>query len=116
MSALREGMSEFVAENPDRPLLHTEFGADAVPGYLSTKRKLWSEAYQAELFRATLDTVAEFSQVVGVFPFLYHDYPDLSKLVQRYWDGENLKGVVSYDRKRKRACDALRNVYAAYPA
>ena len=112
MSALREGLTKFVAKNPNMPLLLTEFGADAVPGYRSIKHKLWSEDYQAELIKATLETVAEFPEIVGVFPFLYHDYPDPSKRVQRYWNGENLKGVVSYDRNRKLVFNVLKKKYA----
>lgn len=111
LGKLRECLAHFVAEHPGKPILMTEFGADAEPGFRSAERKLWSEDYQAHLLEATFAEVARCPQVAGTFPFLYQDYRDPSKRTNHRWRGLNLKGIVSYDRTRKCAFDTLRTIY-----
>jgi len=95
-----------------KPLLLSEFGADAEPGFVSATAELWSEDYQAELIARQLEVAARYPAVCGTFPFLYNDYRDPSKPLNHYWHGVNLKGVVSYDRRPKRAWERLRRCYA----
>jgi beta-glucuronidase len=97
-----------------KPVLLTEFGADATPGYRSQSCELWSEDYQAALIRRTLEIAAQYPCVCGTFPFLYQDYRDPSKPVNHHWHGLNLKGVVDYHRNRKLAWQAVREVYRGY--
>ncbi len=95
-----------------KPLLLSEFGADAEPGFLSATGELWSEQYQAELIARQLAIAAAYPAVCGTFPFLYNDYRDPSKPVGHYWRGTNLKGIVSYSREHKLAWERLRQAYA----
>ena len=99
------------AERYGKPMLLTEFGADAVPGYRSDDLHLWSEEYQALFLRRTFEAMAESRHVCGAFPFLYQDYPDPSKYIDAHWDGMNYKGIASYDRQPKLAMEALRDIY-----
>jgi len=94
-----------------KPLLLTEFGADAVPLYLSSSCELWSENYQAELLGTQFGVAARFPAVCGTFPFLYADYRDPSKPINNYWHGINYKGIVDYHRNRKLA---WKTVWKAY--
>lgn len=94
-----------------KPLLLTEFGADADPGFRSPGRALWSEDYQAALIRAQMDVVSRHPAVCGTFPFGYCDYRDPSKPVNAHWHGINLKGVVDYRRRHKLAWETLRRAY-----
>ena len=94
-----------------KPILFTEFGADALPGYRSAERALWSEDYQAHFLERSLALMMESPGVCGAFPFLYQDYPDPSKYTNSYWNGLNLKGIVSYDRTPKLAFETLREMY-----
>lgn len=95
-----------------KPLLLSEFGADAEPGFRSATGELWSEDYQAELIARQLEIAAACPAVCGTFPFLYNDYRDPSKPLNHYWHGVNLKGVVSYDREPKLAWARLRDAYS----
>ena len=95
-----------------KPLLLTEFGADALPGYRAEDLHLWSEEYQAHCLERTIQALRGSPNVCGAFPFLYQDYPDPSKYVNTYWDGMNYKGIVSYDRQPKVAVETLRCLYA----
>ena len=94
-----------------KPLLLTEFGADAVPGYRSLDLALWSEDYQAVLIEKTIELAARSEGVCGTFPFCYQDYPDPSKHVNARWAGLNLKGIVTYSRTPKLAAAALQRCY-----
>jgi len=82
-----------------------------VPGYRSADRALWSEDYQAYFLRRTYEVLRSATNVCGAFPFLYQDYPDLSKHVTSYWAGLNLKGIAGYNRERKQGYVALREIY-----
>ena len=94
-----------------KPLLLTEFGADAVPGYRSEDLHFWSEEYQALFLQRTFEELAASPHVCGAFPFLYQDYPDPSKYVDAKWDVMNYKGIVSYDRQPKLAAEVLCDIY-----
>lgn len=94
-----------------KPVLLTEFGADATPGFRSRSCELWSEDYQAALIRRTLEIAAQYPCVCGTFPFLYQDYRDPSKPVNHHWHGVNLKGVVDYHRNHKLAWQAVQEAY-----
>jgi len=94
-----------------KPLLLSEFGADAEPGFRSDTGELWSEDYQAELIARQLEIAAACPAVCGTYPFLYNDYRDPSKPLNHYWHGVNLKGVVSYDREPKVAWERLQSIY-----
>ncbi len=94
-----------------KPLLLTEFGADAVPGFRSPASELWSEDYQAQLLRVQFAIASRYPAVCGTFPFLYEDYRDPSKPINNYWHGVNYKGIVDYRRNRKLAWNTVRGVY-----
>jgi len=94
-----------------KPVLLTEFGADATPGFRSRSCELWSEDYQAALIRRTLEVAAQYPCVCGTFPFLYQDYRDPSKPVNHHWHGINLKGMVDYQRNHKLAWTAVQEAY-----
>ncbi len=96
-----------------KPLLLSEFGADAEPGFLSAAGELWSEDYQAALIARQLEIAAQCPAVCGTFPFSYNDYRDPSKPINLHWHGINLKGVVSYDRRHKLAWERVRAIYAS---
>ncbi len=94
-----------------KPLLMTEFGADAEPGFHSAGHELWSEEYQAALMARQLEVMARFPAVCGTFPFCYCDYRDPSKPINQHWHGVNLKGIVDYYRRRKMAWERVREAY-----
>jgi beta-glucuronidase len=94
-----------------KPMLMTEFGGDSIPGYIAESRNLWSEDYHAELLKATFTVLEKHPEIRGTFPFCFTDYRDPSKHVNGYWDYMNYKGVVSYDRRPKKAFYALKSLY-----
>ena len=96
----------------DVPILLTEFGADSVPGYLSSARELWSENYHAKVVSSYIEAAHARKDVVGTFVFCFTDYLDPSKPKNGRWNEHNLKGMLSYDRQYKLPYYALQEAYA----
>jgi len=113
LTPMRQMLDEVLARKSKLALLLTEFGADAVPGFHSRSHALWSEEYHAELLRAVLALAGEYPQIIGTFPFCFSDYRDPSKVHNGYWNELNLKGIVTYARRRKLGFTALRESYAS---
>ena len=84
----------------------------ATPGLYSASRELWSEDYHADLLRAIFRLTQDYPQIAGAFPFCFTDYRDPSKIVNGYWNELNLKGLVDYRRRTKRAYTAVQEAYA----
>lgn len=99
-----------LTENQKNILVISEFAADAVPGFLSESRELWSEDYYSEFFEKSFEVFKKYP-VCGTFPFLFNDYKDPSKYYNKYWDGMNYKGVVSYNRIPKKPFYTLKSIY-----
>jgi len=99
-----------LTENQKNPLVISEFAADAVPGYISPKYELWSEDYYSKFLEKSFEVFRKY-RVCGTFPFCFNDYRDPSKYVNKYWDGMNYKGLVSYSRKPKKPFYTLKNIY-----
>ena len=103
-------LNEFSSKHK-KPLIFTEFGADAIPKYISEDRRLWSEDYQAEYLSVTYGIILQNPRVAGAFPFCFNDYQDPSKPVNDYWDGINYKGIVSSNRTPKLAYEVIQDIY-----
>jgi len=112
LTPMRAMLDQVLTGKPDLALLLTEFGADATPGYYSASRELWSEDYHADLLRDIFRLAQEYPQIAGTFPFCFTDYRDPSKIVNGYWNELNLKGLVDYRRRTKRAFTAVQEAYA----
>jgi beta-glucuronidase len=112
LAPMRAMLNEALKGRENLALLLTEFGADSVPGYYARSRDLWSEEYHADLLRAIFALADTYPQIAGTFPFCFADYRDPSKVHNGYWQEWNLKGVVTYERRKKLAFEALRERYA----
>ena len=113
LTTLREMLGQVLERKPGLALFLTEFGADSQPGYHSRSHELWSEDYHAALLQEILAAAKDTPQIVGTFPFCFSDYRDPSKVVNGYWNGLNLKGLVDYMRRPKLAYQAVREAYLA---
>lgn len=115
LAPMRQMLDKVLAGKPDLALLLTEFGADSVAGFFSRSRDLWSEDYHAALLGEIFALAQEYPQIVGTFPFCFSDYRDPSKVHNGYWNELNLKGVVTYDRRKKLAFQTVQRAYRHSP-
>ncbi len=96
-----------------KPLVISEFGAGAVAGRHAPEAELavFSEEYQALVYRRQLAMIERQPDVRGISPWVLKDFRSAMRLhsgLQDYW---NRKGLVSDDGRRKQAFDVLRDWY-----
>jgi beta-glucuronidase len=97
----------------DKPLLLSEFGADALAGFhdgSATPRK-FSEEFQAAYYRATLAMAARLPQLQGLSPWVLKDFRSPRREHPVYQNGWNRKGLISETGQRKLAFEVLATNY-----
>jgi beta-glucuronidase len=95
-----------------KPLMISEFGADAPVGFRADRSTRWSEDFQAWLFEETLKLVDRIDGAVGVTPWLLKDFRSPRRWHGRFQQNWNRKGVIAEDGRKKLAFDVLRRYYA----
>jgi len=89
-----------------KPLILTEFGADAVAGSHAQPPEMFTEEYQAEMISRYLDVLGSKPYVVGAHVWNFADFKT-AQAIHRV-GGLNLKGVFTRDRRPKLAAHRLR--------
>lgn len=89
----------------DKPIIMSEFGADAIAGLHTVVDQPWSEDYQAALIAMYQRVFDRIDSVVGEHIWAFADFQAMS-ITQRV-DG-NKKGVFTRDRRPKAAVSAIR--------
>lgn len=98
----------------DKPLLFSEFGADAQAGFRDpTLRRKFSEDYQADYYRATLAMAAKVPTLRGLSPWILKDFRSPRREHPVFQNGWNRKGLISETGRRKLAFDVLAEHYKA---
>ena len=107
-----EFFDTFHANHPDRVIGLSEFGADANPAYQSARpeRGDWSESYQAVYHEHMLKMWAERPYIWAMHVWNGFDFGADGRS-EGGKPGQNLKGLVTFDRKTKK--DAY-FIYKAY--
>ena len=98
--------------DPDRPVVISETGADADITPQGPRTGLFSEAYQAEVYRRQIATLSRLDYVKGMSPWILYDFRTERRqgVYQRGW---NRKGLVAADKTtRKEAFGILADFYA----
>ena len=96
---------------PDKPLLISETGADAVAGLHGPEALLFGEERQAAFFRNQLDILRLFPYVQGIAVWLLYDFRS-ERRQTRFQRGWNRKGLIAEDKTtRKAAFAALRDAW-----
>lgn len=88
-----------------KPIIITEYGADAVAGIHSLPAATWSEEYQVELLETFHRVFDRVEAVVGEHVWNFADFATAYGVGRA--DG-NKKGVFTRDRRPKSAAFALR--------
>ncbi|BET66782.1 glycoside hydrolase family 2 protein [Opitutales bacterium ASA1] len=99
-----------------KPLVFSEFGADALYGLHGPRHERYTEAYQAWVYERTLAMTERMPHLVGVSPWILKDFRSPRRyhgVFQNYW---NRKGLVDPTGQRKAAFHVLRDWYAARAA
>lgn len=97
--------------NPEKPVIITEFGADALAGHHGTITDKGTEECQAYVYERQIETLRNISYIKGMTPWILYDFrcPRRTHYLQKYY---NRKGLCSADKKyRKPAFEVLRKFY-----
>lgn len=95
----------------DRPLILSEFGADALAGYRNDGMKKFTEEYQAEYYRQTLAMADQIPTLRGMSPWILKDFRSPRREHPVFQNGWNRKGIVSETGVRKQAFGVLADYY-----
>jgi len=106
---------------PGKPMIVSEFGADAAPGrrdedgeWQGGERvmagRTYSESYQARLIQEYASIIRDRPFIIGMSPWVFSDFY-CSWFPTNPKPFRNLKGIVSEDRVPKEAYATLRRIY-----
>lgn len=97
-----------------KPLIFSEFGAGALAGYhdAAAAPHKFSEEYQAEYYRRTLEMAAKVPFLRGMSPWILKDFRSPRRQHPVYQQGWNRKGLISETGQRKAAFAVLAEEYA----
>ncbi len=102
---LAQELGELIARF-SKPVVLTEFGADALAGHHAEPAEMFSEEYQAEMLLAYLDVLEHTSGVAGYHIWNLCDFKTPQSV--RRVGGLNLKGIFTRDRRPKLAAHRVR--------
>ena len=98
-------MDKLHQQYPDKPIVVTEFGADAIAGMHSGDGEMFSEEFQKQFVGAYLDVANQKGYVSGMMVWNFADFRT-GQAIMRV-GGMNLKGIFTQDRKPKMAAHLL---------
>ncbi|QGZ42391.1 beta-glucuronidase [Pseudoduganella flava] len=93
----------------DRPLILSEFGADALAGHHGMHK--FGEEYQAEYYRKTLAMAERIPTLRGMSPWILKDFQSPRREHPVFQNGWNRKGLMSETGVRKEAFGVLAEYY-----
>jgi beta-glucuronidase len=100
----------------DKPIVVSEFGADAKAGLHGDALTRFSEEYQADVYRRQLAMLARIPALRGLSPWILVDFRSPRRPLPGVQDGWNRKGLVGNDGTKKQAFGVLRDAYRTWPA
>jgi beta-glucuronidase len=91
----------FQNSKPEKPVIISEFGADARAGERGSINDLGSEDCQENVFKMQVETLGKIPYVKGTSPWILYDFrcPRRLHYLQNYY---NTKGMLSADKKYKK--------------
>ena len=95
----------------NKPIHISEFGAGAKAGNKGGEALLWTEEYQALVYQAQTDMLANSPQVQGMTPWILKDFRAMLRTLPGIQDYYNRKGLISPDGERKQAYYILQDFY-----
>ena len=107
IKALNENL-EYVHKKYNRPVLMTEFGADAIPGYHYDPPIMFSEEYQKELIQRYIEVIESKDYTIGEHIWAFADFKTQEEVKRPIL---NHKGVFTRDRQPKVAALYLRKIW-----
>jgi beta-glucuronidase len=94
-----------------KPVVISEFGADALQGWHADPLTRFSEEYQEDLYRKTIAMLRKIPAWRGVTPWILADFRSPRRVLPNVQDGWNRKGLIGQNGKKKKAFAVLKAFY-----
>jgi beta-glucuronidase len=94
-----------------KPMIMSEFGGDALFGYHGEAGTRWTEEYQENLYKHQLPMLKRISFLRGMSPWVLKDFRSPRRVLPRFEDYFNRKGLVSDHGEKKKAFFVLQEFY-----
>jgi beta-glucuronidase len=94
----------------DKPIVVSEFGAGAIPGYSSSYRVKWSEELQSDILSESINIFTELS-LAGVLVWQFADVRVSEERALYRPRCFNNKGLVDENRRKKQAFDVVKEKF-----
>jgi len=95
-----------------KPIVFSELGAGAKAGHHGDEDEIWTEEFQAAVYRAQLAMIDNQSECAGMSPWILKDFRTPLRVLPGIQDGYNRKGLFSEEGVPKLAAQVLRDFYA----
>lgn len=98
-------------ELPRKPIIVSEFGAEAKAGNRGPENQRWTEDSQRDFYRHNFVMLSNIPQVRGFAPWVLMDFRSPTRNIPLLQDGYNRKGLISEDGKKKQAFFFIQKAY-----
>jgi beta-glucuronidase len=95
----------------DKPMILSEFGADALFGNHGDAQTRWTEEYQEALYQHQIAMLKRIPFLRGTTPWILKDFRSPRRTLPGIEDYFNRKGLVSDQGEKKKAFFVLQNFY-----
>ncbi|WP_137173077.1 glycoside hydrolase family 2 protein [Massilia sp. HP4] len=95
----------------DKPVVISEFGADALGGYHADADTRWSEEYQDQLYKNQFKMLTAIPGLRGMTPWILADFRSPRRQHPYFQDFWNRKGLISDTGQKKKAFHTLKEFY-----
>jgi beta-glucuronidase len=96
---------------PQKPVIMSEFGAEAKYGNHGANNQRWTEEQQAKVYNHQLIMLSKIPQLRGITPWVLADFRSNTRNIPKLQDGYNRKGLVSEDGRKKQAFFIVQKAY-----
>jgi beta-glucuronidase len=96
----------------DKPLIVSEFGAEAPAGHHGDPDAIWTEEFQARFYEDHIKMITKIPALAGMSPWVLMDFRSPRRLLPGVQDYKNRKGLVSDRGEHKKAFYILQKFYA----
>jgi beta-glucuronidase len=96
---------------PNKPVIISEFGAEAKYGNHGPITQRWTEEQQADIYKHQLVMFPKIPQLRGITPWVLFDFRSTTRNIPRLQDGYNRKGLFSEFGQKKQAFSILQKAY-----
>jgi len=94
-----------------KPVIMSEFGADALQGFHGDKGQRWTEEYQQDVYVNNLTMLENMSFLRGMSPWILKDFRSPRRPLPNIQDFWNRKGLISERGIKKKAWYTLHDYY-----